>query len=379
MSTDQVPGAANPTTGFAIVLGQPVEGNAVVPIRWCLSKVGAKALAAFKVLDPYVLIIVWNETRRRERRYLAKLGEPMRLVEMTGPGRNTVYATIVWKDPGSDKEVHDRFLSRDGSGYQTTVLNSKKQLDTSKLRCTFGADTSEVVVPEKYFAHEPAAWERAWVNRWFRTKPVDQCAFRKRRILAYSFQPIAVLVCMLSKMLAGGPTALFMQWGRGWKGVSWKPVVMPWRHPFREIWQNHKSSIFFDHFYLIPFSLITLLIEGFIAFVIQTSGKVNHFWPLMGWVKYFLFFTLALYALMGLIGVFWAVTGSIGWVRRWIEKQAEKDAEAARARLAAMADPYADLYCTANLEASLDALPPGKKTLYLRFQALKAQVCRPYD
>jgi len=135
----------------------------------------------------------------------------------------------------------------------------------------FGCVEQQVLVPVEVFAKEPAAWEKAWVNLFFRSRPGDQCDFRKRRLFAYTIQPILGVSRSLWFLLFGFVGLLF----------ACKPSKFPWGgvlHPFRR--SLEEALNFMD----LP----------------ETSWA----WRTHSWKK-----TLALTLLMTPVG--WAVTGGV--------------------------------------------------------------------
>lgn len=61
-----------------------------------------------------------------------------------------------------------------------------------------------VEIPNEFFAMAPSAgikkYWHSWVNRWFLTKPVDECEFRKRAILALTIQPILWMIGFIFRL-----------------------------------------------------------------------------------------------------------------------------------------------------------------------------------
>lgn len=70
---------------------------------------------------------------------------------------------------------------------------------------TVGYCEDLVEIPQHFFAVAPKTglkkhWH-TWVNRWFLTRPVDECEFRKRAILASTVQPIVWMLSFLLRLI----------------------------------------------------------------------------------------------------------------------------------------------------------------------------------
>jgi hypothetical protein len=64
--------------------------------------------------------------------------------------------------------------------------------------------------------------------------------------------------------------------------------------------------------------------------------------------------------------------------RKWLAAR-EREEALKRAAEAKFDRQYQEMVCPGvPLKASIEALPPSRRTLYLRFSALKERVCRPF-
>jgi len=162
--------------------------SATVLLRWCISRnmmnivehVISENFSRGVVPKPCILISVVSE-RREVSRDLLPLDQMMSYVQLHKAGVNKIHAAIVWSFNGYNN-LWKELMARRRYGYSTDIISWDGSIFTSNLECRVIGEPAnmEVDVPEELFAKEPAEWEKNWVNRWFRDKQVDQCAFRKR-------------------------------------------------------------------------------------------------------------------------------------------------------------------------------------------------------
>ncbi len=110
-----------------------------------------------------------------------------------------------------------------------------------------GSGCVEVDVPEELFAKKPWDWE--WTNDYFDSLPSDQCAFRKRRLFAFTIQPIFVGVkyafigigAVVSWFLSLCAAILLLSVGiRG----NYEPLRHPLRDKPGEVFDGVSDSVF---------------------------------------------------------------------------------------------------------------------------------------
>ena len=98
-----------------------------------------------------------------------------------------------------------------------------------------------VVVPTGVFAPEPSEWEKRWVNLWYVNEPLNQCQFRKRRITAYTIQPILVALWLIAKpiiCIVAGIFCLLLWADIAVKELDWRPLFHPWRYKTEMFWRG---------------------------------------------------------------------------------------------------------------------------------------------
>jgi len=375
------------------------SGN--VPIRWCVEKEELEDLKKRRVVNPYVLLVVvpleGKDPFRAESRYLIELDQMMEYVSFNRPGKHKIFGAIVWGE--NEFEMKKRFLSRfdKGRGYFRTRLydydNPESDFDnfcSCLSSCgNIGLTEIEVVVPKEVFAKEPPKWEREWVNMLFEEPAKNQCEYRKRRIFAYTVQPPFVILFgggyVVATCLFRFLAALFLLLC-GMKGINFKPIIHPMRMENRDIWWALKGSVFnpkwedrigrkHPFLVLLPFAPISVLGIGLgIYLILNLSHSLSI-------DKFLLTMTTVIGLAVGVFGLISLI--NFKKVKGEIEKigvSSEWDYEAVRKKktLESRYREYEIIACNGNFTPKIDALPPKKRTIILRYKNLKGRVCKPF-
>jgi hypothetical protein len=349
-----------------------------IQVSWCLTKEALTQLADHGVKDPYIVFCVapYGErySEHKESRMAVPLKDMMAYLGFSYSGQNQIRAWLC----RNKREAHN-FLAKSNGEYDFTVLNN----DGSDYRnwnlermCLFGPEWVEndsetvnrkidysktslakavtVFVPEGCFAPEPAQWEKTWVNHFFRNKCVDQCDFRRRRLFAYTLQPIVMAFNILLRFLLLVFAVLF-----GSRNLSLKYLFHPLTYGLTD---SHE-----------------MFVEGTI-FVLRTKYTVANFLPLI-LMPYVLGVLFVLYKakilLIFLAAIAFGVTGHWGdrivnWLSDyfdgdknfWYTDEKERDL----------------IVCTGQMRpVKLSALPARHRTIKLRFYDLKSKICRPFS
>lgn len=382
-----------------LIAGSSVHSEPVVPIRWCLTPDIIEMLRQKNAANPHVLLSVFNETEGEVGRQLVPLERAMTYVQFNHPGTNTVNATIVWSE--APEELKTLLMENSPESFRVHGLyghNAEGGVVFRPHSClsgnmrALGQETAsiDVEVDSRFFAHEPKEWEKKWVNLWFKYPPRDQCEFRRRRILAYTFQPIAMLVATGYIILFRIMAFLFL----GLLGVRVTPL--PIFHPFkmgrRDVWYraNMDDEVFAEknHFFVTdsegcdrPFGFWLLHpMHWFIASLI-----LLRIWYAGENVYPFLRVMALIVILLATAGLVLAVSYEL--VMRFTrpewranmktQLEARRQAKNELERLQYYRKDLADVTCgVGNFEPSISALK--KRQVALLFQATKAAVCRPY-
>jgi hypothetical protein len=275
----------------------------------------------------------------------------MAYVTFYRPGENRIIGCVV-----DDKDYVKQWMAREPghTGWMIEAMNfGVWDRYNQFLICDRWSGLNnhiDLELPKECFAKEPSDLEKKFVNFFFRNKAVDQCEFRRRRILAYTVQPIAFLIwailyslfilCTQLVYLVCGTWITFAQLGT-------TDVYIAKKTDFLKI----KSWGMFD-WILIP--IPSLLI---VSLILSSVNLLFLFLPIGGLIVIVGFFLLFLFLENYLVS---------GWKKRRLPK------------------PYYQedldiLQCASNKKiTSIKDLPKGKRTIKLRFQDLKSRVCKPF-
>ena len=414
------------------------NGNPTLPIRWCLDPKDVKVLKDNHAQDTHILIVVSYENGQEDRQLLP-LDQTMTYVSFRYPGKHKVYAKLFWLlpedgSPGRERTAKLRkcFLEKcNRNRYERNVLENfnheafgHEPLEIrngfSILWANFSPSPKaslDVEVQPGYFAKEPPAWLGWWANLWWKYGPTDQCELRKRKILAFTVQPLAVLAWVIGRAVIG---LVFLVIGLlfGLRNMH----IMPLFHPFRESLESingevedagghehHFCSVFCHNSkhnlrsrLWLPFTPPAILAYLFILSTISRGLKMPFlkFLALISkWAWAHILLVISSFPFWAAVGILAACTlgailaTSFG-TPRWLEsygmwrKERERWAELAEKnkkrmleelRLVKLDDLYKEMQCsTIPWSPSIKALPKKRQTLTLRFYDLKSKVCKPF-
>lgn len=361
-----------------------VADNPTMKLRWCVDTETFNWLRDNKISHPQLLIVTRNQQSGREDRYLTGLRDIMYFVPFHGPGKNDVFATIVWDS--EDKSAEDVFLRRDNGYYKNHVINSKGEM-FADLDNTRDRAQKMVRVDKKLFPERPRDWD--WVNLWFSSKPVDECACRRRRMLAYTVQPIAMallyfVVSLIFSVAAIGSVLGMACIGRlpsDWSSLN--PFEFGDFNPkdaYDWSYSRPKKS-FFTKWYSFPLRPIFVLVFAAIAIIAGIKGNATYFWDvvLVGAEVFACLFVL--YLLVGVIFVK-PIASKRKALEAWLNKATAAYEKYQQAREQRSRDREYKrmlvLACTTVDKADPMVIPKEAHTARLAFSGVKRKVCRPY-
>lgn len=366
--------------------------NGTIAVSWCVDQNVLNDLGSKNVQDPQMIIVVapsegYNSSR--EYRKVVPLRDLMTYVEFHTAGLNKIWAFISHFGP---KGAKNKYLERNGSGdYKASILSwsgdqyaswlldaEPRDQTTGETVLTLLATPIQVRVPELVFAKEPAAWEKDWVNHWFRSKPIDQCHFRQRRLLAYTVQPIVMFFDLLLRVVLMLAPCLWLS-----RGLSFKYLLHPLTYSLPDTADTWKGG---------SWAIASLPEDQTPDPNITPSYLARKLWrlPLTPIALIFLFLITHFHAWFMISCIFGVVLLLISMVL-FLDVSVVKDwFKAAEAwwvqRLEARSPWYLDsdeidfITCTrTDKYTSVSNLPPRHRTFRLRFQDLKSRVCRPFS
>lgn len=191
-----------------------------VAVSWCIDKETLTNLAELGYNHPMVVLITAPIPSKSHRyrvsdqvRKTVPLKDLIAYVEFRASGPNKIWAFLV-----KDREVAQRAVRNNNllseiydhanqdedyfgaidlelyTAHNQPNMIMSEQRDNYEYRCV--AEPILVDVPAGAFAKDPPQWEQAWVNMFYRKAPIDQCDYRRRRILAYTLQPLLMLLSL---------------------------------------------------------------------------------------------------------------------------------------------------------------------------------------
>lgn len=383
-----------------------VSGGSI-KVSWCLTKEALDALTHRSLKDPYIVFCVApyddsplnsRYSEYKESRKAVPLKDMIAYLEFFCSGQNRIWAWLA-----SSKKAASRYLQKSNGSYDFSVLNNVgtdyRNWDLDRM-CLFGpvylSDTDikdskegrfeddgpdsekkivdysgtslakpvSVYVPEGCFAPEPAQWEKTWVNHFFPNKCVDQCSFRRRRLFAYTLQPVMMIGNLLLRFLIFVFALLF-----GARDLSLKYLLHPLTYALTDSFE---------------------MFLGGTIFVLRTRHRVLNFLPLV-FMPYVLAGLFALYMAKVLLLVLLVVSVVSGVLFlafhaarahlgerfvSWLENLSDSDPELWYAN----EEEQNLILCTGEVKpVKLSALPARHRTIKLRFYDLKSKICRPFS
>ena len=397
------------------------HSDATIPISWCVTRGALEALKAKGCVKPFLFLSIVH-SKNEVKRLLVPLDQAMEYVQFSHVGKHRIRAMIVWgsvDDVSGEERMFNNLLSRANHYRFANDLYDWSGEFCERYLSGLGVDHLESVqlevnVGAEFFAPKPSSFEWWWVNHWFPFPPRDQCHFRGRRCVAYSIQPPIValwmlLVSTIRTVYAVG-SVIF-----GMRNVHFSPIIHPFSRSTGEIcphvyslddYLNPKNNIFRADKNGVRRSSIFLLLHSLLWLVVGTTLYViNHFhvWVEAGVVSVTTLFIVVLAVIICLIKDMiprlFNPRGKTAWERRedrkqramekkqerYTRRQAKFDliAQRRKAELAKIAErqeaALQAIVCDGSTAVpKLDALPQKLQTVHLRFQDIKARVCRPF-
>lgn len=414
--------------------------NPSVPLRWCFTtEMHQRMIEGVKKGYTYaMLLIVKNQDDGhgfREQREIKSASQPFSFVTFPKPGKWDVGMALYENTdfaPGRNNEadlvrvLSKKFLEKDRHSKRSLYERHLPSLQLGGLKaedvlgnrnCGYArpvaASSIVVEIPDGIFAPEPSPAAKAFANRFFRTKPYDECDHRRRMMLmTIGFGWVPWFAIELSGRLLHLVVALFQllfAFRGSWGNVLWslRPAVQFTQHLGLPEWGdddeqhdqacykpwNSKIGFFLTPGFLGIWALVLAVVAAIVRSVISLISwayDVGYLWP-----------TISL-AVVGL-----AAFGTWKLVKKFVsklllaedregraarEEAAEKKASAesdrrrqlalqlAEGRAANLARIAPALVCGGDTvhEVSLKAIPTELRTFRMRFDHFKRNVCRPF-
>lgn len=361
--------------------------NGSIAVGWCVDKETLNELNEKGIKNPVLVLMTAPKTgydpdseenfdssygKKREYRKVVPLKDLVAYVEFKSSGQNIIWGFIA-TDQVSDyslRKVKSYYYDREANGYFNDIWDywdcepGRRYKDS-----TFTAQALEVDVPQEVFAKEPPEWEKNWVNKLYRHEPVDQCEYRRRRLFAYTLQPIWFGIIGIVFILFQIVLPLLLGLLIGARNLSLKIFTDPeghgGMHVFKEgsIFINEEAEGWRRYLRLpfMPLVLIALAGLGYILF------KAHVFASVASVVLSILTFIAVVY------GVVYLLSNIVEWVVQhylnkddpaWFFQEGEMDLITCSGRK----KPY-----------KVSELPSHHRSISLRFQEVKSKICRPFS
>lgn len=363
-----------------------------IPIRWCVDRETRAKLQEKEALNPHLFLVVARESYEVARR-LVPIDQTMEYIDFKRPGNHRIFAKVVWNSHGNTRILEKRiFGGKVTDGDESREFREAGVLDGEDIYlpshdkyngkftlCSLDETASiEVNVAKEFFASPPSKFEKFWVNFWFERTASNQCQFRRRRMLAYTIQPLVVLSYLLCKTIVRGVIALFLLLC-GFRGVNLRPLIHPWAMDNNDIWWNMRRSVFTatkdgkDRKFIIVMCEMSNAVDDhgtkiFSAVVLIGLATLA--------IKFGFHYPLTVATLTATVGVFWLASRLITRETRKLESLPEN--ERRQVLLERENARYQDIACNGSMVASLSALPKERRTIYLRYRDLKAKLCKQF-
>lgn len=306
-----------------------------VRIRWCVRREDADDVAERPPSERWLLVVVrataHEEEPDVERRYLFRLDDGVAWVPMLREGTNVVGARVL------------RMPRARARGY---LHGAVSDFDTDLWHRV------EVVVPLSVFARP--AFDRRWVNFMTRTPCADECEYRRRRLFAYTLQPlmlvaaVPMVVAIVVAMVVGRYTVTALDVGArllagAGSNIAWRSTLL-WSDPLvLSVTLRTDRPSRWCSWWCSPLALCAAGALGYGAWAMLPD-------------------TALMAVLMLMLFIASVVLRDAG--------DRHRDLDGVRHPALPLA-----LVCSDD-----DTLPPEpRRTLRMRFAEIKARVCRPYE
>lgn len=354
---------AEKNIGFRFLFNRDqVQSSAILFLQWCLAPQVVQRLKDATVTDAQVFVTVLSPNGR-ETRYVFPLTSPQELIEFHCPGIHTISGTVVFcttQKGYSSKRIGlaaKAFLRKSSRySYEHDLKHAVYHGDCE----SFGEAYLPVEVADGFFAPPLSALEDWWVNLWFGEPAWDQCEIRRRRMIAYTVQPVlvsvwAVFVFFIRLVVAFGASVMELR-----QNVPWSVLVHPFSANTADIrddsTERWKGRPFANLLKPINQLVIFAIVIVFMAFVMSLTEWL----PGMSFV---FSYVIIMAVIMGVIVI-----------SSWLEKLPQP--ELGQEDLDRL---YSDLFCTTvPPDGTLRAKRRGlANNAVLLFHNFKASVCRP--
>lgn len=392
-----------PREGYKINIVQPDKANPGLEMTWCLTPELMQHLAAGRIHNPFMLIVVMKDGIDVGRQ-IVPLDQGGTRLEFYEPGTHFIHTLIVktssrfeTTSKSASREILDALLNVERNKF---IYNGKLSAGLVTQATASGynhvADLvstkfkeRKVVIDSEFFAPDPPAWLAWWVNLWFEGKQKNECHLRRRMIPAFSIQPPAVALWILMRGIVGVIYAIILAL-IGWKHITLKPIIHPFNLNLSHInsrWDslslaNHRGywttrwDVPIVRIILTPLTWVIVVAPLYLFTCVFPSFGIQ----LLMWTGIILGIMILCVAVVFITA---RVLGSKSFDKiREQRRRFREEKEVAKLELESLhiKQKYVHLVCGAGgpSDGHLSSLPKPLQTFHVRFLALTGRVCRPY-
>ncbi|MEK7630175.1 MAG: hypothetical protein AAB432_02205 [Patescibacteria group bacterium] len=390
--------------------GSNILDTATVPVEWHFSD------ELIEKKPRYILICEHNDISFNEfkeiinyyhgRRHTFPVEDLVGYIQLCRPGQHHFIAIVFCGDKETALKNVRLYIKKDEDSYYDMSINygmvGKSVKENSEN--TFSAAVAvEFEVPAELFAEKPKTvfgqfiWD--WVNRWFKRPPIDQCAYRKRKLFAFTLQPPLLIIGRLIIGLIGTfytligssfllflgyqPIPVFKNILNSWIDIDNSEMNLyrfgsefSWRKWGNEKTMRHIPILAVPYIFL----SLSLVVAGITTYIIQNLGVVSFVVVSMAFI--FVLFLLLFFIMKKIMTKEWKEKRE----QRAIEKLTERNRMKTEQILTEDRVYFENLRANISLEnipLSVDVkkiLPKVniKTRFQLSFWGMKAKVCRPF-
>ena len=195
--------------------------SASIPITWCIGKKWLKKYGANG--EVLLATVPLGGGKRVEWRGKYKIQDLVGYVKFLRPGKNRIFCIIPegWAYSDYPERISKFWNTKTDGDWDYDIISSSEN-DPAIYEPWLKYDYLDVELPEEVFANEPPKWEKAWVNFFFSSPAIDQCDFRRRRLLAYSIQPLLIIMMLIMRFVV-----FISLLSMGVRGLSARPLIHP--------------------------------------------------------------------------------------------------------------------------------------------------------
>lgn len=210
-----------------------MRSGAVLFLQWCLAPQAAMYMRENEVRNAKVFITSVSPNGNETRVVASFASSPQVFLEFYRSGTHIVWGTVVWGD--EVREAEKLFLVK---AVRYSYMHSLERVVRYKHCQSFGHAEISVEVSANFFAPEPSAWEKWYINLWFKDPAWDQCGLRKQRAVAYFVQTPILAIWIPYLLLVRLVIALWFSFFLARREVPWMAVLQPFEYRTGSLWDD---------------------------------------------------------------------------------------------------------------------------------------------